>query len=586
MTSPIECKNFLRSLQLLNSIVGMGVEYFILCPGSRSAPLAIAASELHKKGRIKLFNCIDERSAGFHALGISSASGKNVVVITTSGTAVANLLPSAVEADRSCKNILYITADRPIRLKECGSNQTVNQEEFLIPVCRAVLNTNLSGLHKTSNLEIKKLTELIFKRNLSNPGPIHLNIPFEKPLMISINDKKKLLENFEKEFHNLSFNYKSQKVFNKKTELLEVILNKINLNKPGLIIVGPYRGSINNLLEFNNSLEMIQKITGWPVIADPISGVRSSLRGIVENWELIILKNNKLFNFYQLLRLGPMPASLILEKFLKEFNGPQFLIKENDSRKLDPLRKADEYEYGIKEFVKYFLDNNSSKDNLNKELIPIANKLISKAKRIKDNLHQEVLISDKVTEVSIATLVPEIWPENNPIIISASSPIRDWLTYSGKEVLSRKVFSFRGASGIDGTLSLALGIARILNPLLLVTGDLSFLHDINGMLNQDAKDINLKILLIDNKGGNIFNRIYKNDLNQEEIEKLFLMKRSINWQTLAETHEIPYVDVSNLNNLKEAFKWSLSIQKSVIIRVMIDLNYEIEQREKIFKYLI
>ena len=108
MTSSIELQNFFRSLQLLNLLVDIGISHFILCPGSRSAPLAIAAGELFRRGKIKLINSLDERSAGFHALGISTASANNVVVITTSGTAVANLLPSAVEADRSCINILYI----------------------------------------------------------------------------------------------------------------------------------------------------------------------------------------------------------------------------------------------------------------------------------------------------------------------------------------------------------------------------------------------------------------------------------------------------------------------------------------------
>ena len=111
------------------------------------------------------------------------------------------------------------------------------------------------------------------------------------------------------------------------------------------------------------------------------------------------------------------------------------------------------------------------------------------------------------------------------------------------------------------------------------------MHDINGWLNQDAKDINLKILLIDNHGGNIFNRLYKNNLSKLEIENLFLMKRSVNWKKLAEAHEIPYRDISSLEKLKEAFKWSLTIQKSVIIKVDINTDYEIKQRENLFKYI-
>ena len=584
MTSSIEFQNFYRSLKLLNLFAEIGISYIILCPGSRSAPLAIAAGELFRRGKIKLINSLDERSAGFHALGISKASSSNVIVITTSGTAVANLLPSAVEADRSCINILYLTADRPLRLKNCGANQTVNQEEFLLPACKYLLNTNLNGLHFTSDKEIYNLIHLISKENFLKPGPIHLNMPFEKPLIISNENKKKVLKIFNEEYLNKNISFSNYKIKNQSSKVLEKIIKTINLASPGLIIVGPYRGSTNDLKEFNKSLEIFQKCTGWPVFADPVSGVNSSLRGLVENWELIISKNKISHNIHQLLRLGPMPSSIILEEFLKEFNGPHFLIKEKDSRVLDPLKKALEYQFGLQKFVNQIFEKKRFY-NRRKTLIPIANELIKEGKRIKTSIKKHVFINNQVTELSIANLVPGIWPKNKPIMISASSPIRDWLTFSDKEVLSRRCFSFRGASGIDGTLSIALGIARINEPLLLVTGDLSFLHDINGWLNQDAKDVNLKILLIDNHGGNIFNRLYKDNLTKFEIENLFLMKRSVNWEKLAEAHEIPYRSILRLEKLKDAIQWSLSFKKSAIIRVNIDTDYEIEERKNLFKYI-
>ena len=585
MTSSIEFQNFFRSLQLLSLLVDIGISHFILCPGSRSAPLAIAAGELFRRGKIKLINSLDERSAGFHALGISTASANNVVVITTSGTAVANLLPSAVEADRSCINILYITADRPSRLKDCGANQTVNQEEFLLSACKLSLNTNLKGLHQTSYSEIKNLISLISKENSLKPGPIHLNMPFEKPLLISNKGRKEALELFEREYVNKNISFSLNKIKNESCNSFNKIIKQINLDLSGLILVGPYRGSTNDLLEFNKSLEIIQKLTGWPVFADPVSGVHSSLRGLVDHWEIIISEYKISFDFDQLLRIGPMSSSIVLEEFLLSFDGPHFLIKEKDSRDLDPTKKSIEYQFGLNKFVNQLIDKKGINKIRKKPLRPITNRLISKGKKIKQIIKKHVYASDHITELSIANLVPEIWPQNNPIMISASSPIRDWLTFSGKEILSRRCFSFRGASGIDGTLSIALGIARIKNPLLLVTGDLSFLHDINGWLNQEAKDINLKILLIDNHGGNIFNRLYKNKLTKLEIENLFLMKSSVNWKKLSEAHEIPYLNILSLEKLKEAFQWSLSIQKSVIIRVDIKSDYEIKQREDMFKYI-
>ena len=122
--------NFFISLKLIEALVAKGMKYIVLSPGSRSGPLALAAQRISRKSDLRLLTSIDERSAAFLALGISAANGKATGVITTSGSAVANLLPAAVEADRSCHPLLFLTADRPLRLKECGANQSVNQEDF------------------------------------------------------------------------------------------------------------------------------------------------------------------------------------------------------------------------------------------------------------------------------------------------------------------------------------------------------------------------------------------------------------------------------------------------------------------------
>ena len=582
MTSSIECKNFLRSLQLLNLFVKIGVKNLILCPGSRSAPLAIAAGELNKLGKLNIFNSIDERSAGFHSLGISAASGELSLVVTTSGTAVSNLLPAAVEADRSCKGIIFITADRPLRLKNCGSNQTVNQEEFLNSACRKILSTNLNGLHKTKDIEILNLVQIMQQQIYSYPGPIHLNVPIDKPLDINSSNKKKILEVFKRIYLNKK--YELPKFLNNfENYKVEKKLKNLIIDKPGIILVGPYQGSMNDLAAFNNSLKKIQEITGWPVIADPVSGVFSKLRGLVENWELLLKKNKNLFNCKQILRLGPMSSSVVLEKFLDSFEGLQILIKENNYRKLDPIKKSFEYDFGLTNFVNQFLEELSSEQKNKKCLNKLAIDLIEEGKKIKDVLDEQIATNDGITEYKLANLVPKIWPAKNPIMLSASSPIRDWLTFSGNGTLSRKSFSFRGASGIDGTLSLALGISRITNPLLLVTGDLAFVHDINGWLIENANDLNLTILLINNNGGNIFNRIYKKNLKEEDLKKLFLMPKEISWSNLATGFQVRFKEVSNFQKLREAFEWSISIKKSVIIKVDIDTENEISEKHLLLK---
>jgi len=584
MTFKKDSKNFLKSLKILYFLAEIGAEYFIVCPGSRSAPLAIAAGELFKRGKIKLFNCIDERSAGFHALGISTALGKLTVVITTSGTAVANLLPSSVEADKSCQKIIFLTADRPLRLKNCGSNQTVNQEDFLISSCKTSYTTNLDGLHLAEDYEIDDLMNRIFERNNLSTGPIHLNIPFEKPLDISRENIKKVFEIFD--FQGIKNKIKCWEIQEINNENMNPnnIFQEINLSDPGIIIVGPYRGSSNDLSKFNFSLRKLQKMTGWPVFADPVSGIDADLRGLIEYWEFIISNDSFFIKCDQLLRIGPISSSLYLYEFLNKFEGKQFLIKENDSRDLDPTRKSIQYEFGLNAFVNTLIKRKSNYIQ-KRPLSKLACSMISEGERIKQFLNANLSIGDQITECSLAYLVPKIWPSNFPIMLSASSPIRDWLTYSGSDLFLRRCFSFRGASGIDGTLSTSLGIARVTNNLLLVTGDLAFLHDINGWLIEKSNEVKLTVLLIDNNGGNIFNKLYKNTLSKSDLDKLFIMSKNINWQKLAETYDIPYQCVCNLSKLKQAFEWSFNIQKSAIIKVNIDVDYEATQRKDILNYV-
>ena len=585
MTSSIECKNFLRSLQLLNLLIKIGVQNLIICPGSRSAPLAIAAGELNKLGLVNIFNSIDERSAGFHSLGISAASGDLSLVITTSGTAVSNLLPAAVEADRSCKGIIFLTADRPLRLKDCGANQTVNQEDFLTSVCRRVLSTNLNGLHETQENEILNLVRITEKQISTFPGPIHLNIPIDKPLGISFLNKKNVLEVFERIYLKKKYIFQEVEIKSDKNKFLEISKN-LNLDESGIILVGPYQGSINDLISFNKSLKRLQEITGWPVFADPVSGVNSDLRGLVVNWELVLRKNKNSINCHQLLRLGPMSSSIDLEEFLTTFEGIQILIKEKNYRKLDPIKKSFEYDFGLSNFTTLLLEELSINEKNTKSLTPLALDLIEEGEKIRGVLNEKITQDNQITEYMLANLVPKLWPAENPIMLSASSPIRDWLTFSENGTLTRNCFSFRGASGIDGTLSLALGISRIKNPLLLVTGDLAFIHDINGWLIENSIDMNLTILLINNNGGNIFNRIYKKNLKEDELKKLFLMPKEINWPKLAEGYQVNFKSVANFKKLREAFDWSISIQKSVIIKVNIDPENEICEKNALLEKII
>ena len=234
----------------------------VLCPGSRSGPLALAAAGLQRAGLITLSTAIDERSAGFHALGRSSASGTATAVITTSGTAVANLLPAAVEADRSSQPLLLISADRPLRLKNKGANQTVNQEAFLTPVCRWCGSGPLNGLNAGMEQELQALAHKAWRHLHQQPGPVHLNVPFEEPLLPDLSQQNAFWSQWNRsEPEAITHSAKPWRPTSNNAP------PALDPDQPGVIVAGPWRGLSSTLAPYQAALIAWQQRSGWPVLA-------------------------------------------------------------------------------------------------------------------------------------------------------------------------------------------------------------------------------------------------------------------------------------------------------------------------------
>ena len=156
-----------------------------------------------------------------------------------------------------------------------------------------------------------------------------------------------------------------------------------------------------------------------------------------------------------------MSSSIDLEKFLTTFEGIQILIKEKNYRKLDPIKKSFEYDFGLSNFTTLLLEELSINEKNKKSLTPMAIDLIEEGKEIKEILKEKITQDNQITEYMLANLVPKLWPAENPIMLSASSPIRDWLTFSENATLTRNCFSFRGASGTVSYTHLTLPTKRI-----------------------------------------------------------------------------------------------------------------------------
>ena len=544
--------NLRAALLLLQFLQACGLRRLVLCPGSRSAPLAVAAGLLEPSG-VQLLTAVDERSAAFLALGLGRADAVPAAVVTTSGSAVANLLPAVVEADHGTVPLLLLTADRPQRLKGCGANQSVNQEDFLAPCCRWVAGADPAGLAVMTAADLQALAERAWGAALAAPaGAVHLNLPFEEPLHADA----------------AALQAAAAAVASAPTPVatpLQAVpraplspaeaLTLLDPSRPGVVVAGPWRGPAAGLEPFACSLLRWQALSGWPVLADGLSGLRGwpGLQ-LVHGYDLLLAEGHSLPPAPQLLRLGSMPASRRLQQWISACSGPQLLITEADPRNLDATASASlQWSAGLEAWLEA-LPEMSGAATANRRW---ADPLLAADAALQEQLDHA--LSTEASEPALARALSRLLPAGLPVMLASSSPVRDWESFAAADAPQRPLFGFRGASGIDGTLSLAAGLALSHGHLLLLTGDLALLHDANGWLWRSqlaACGASLTVVLVDNAGGGIFEQLPIRAGSGLDFERLFAMPQAIDHTALAAGYGIPARSLQGIDALAEALRWA------------------------------
>lgn len=557
----------------MQGLIELGLRRLVLCPGSRSGSLATAAGLLASSGQLQLNTAIDERSAAFLALGLATAGGSAVAVVTTSGTAVANLLPAVIEADRSCQPLLVITADRPIRLKACGANQTVNQEDFLRPACRWCGNGAPEGLHAMASPAVLELAALAWSQahgaDQAAAGPVHLNLPVEEPIHAPLQEHQPLLDAVLASDEASLFPLQPSTIQSNRD------VPRLDPSRPGVVIAGPWRGLAQDLSAHQQAVRSWLVCSGWPLLADPLSALPVELPGRLHHWDLQLeqlISPEPL----QVLRLGPLPASRRLEVWLQRNAGDQVLITEGEPRYMDPLGLATQWSGGLAAWCCA-----QPLDQASRPLSADHSAWLRRDQALGLWLEEQLVSEGPVSEPALAFQLADLLPPGLPVMLSASSPVRDWLTWSGRSGSDRRCFSFRGASGIDGTLSLAMGLALETGPMLLVTGDLALLHDSNGWLHGQSDGPPLVVLLIDNGGGGIFQQLPIEQASPKRFDALFAMPQRVNPIALAAAHGVPGRSIAVIDDLPEALSWALAQQGPVLLRVCTDRHADAAFRRKL-----
>lgn len=553
--------NLRASLTLLQALRALGLRRLVLCPGSRSGPLAVAAGLLAAHG-VQLITAVDERSAGFLALGLGRADGAPAALITTSGTAVANLLPAVVEADMGAVPLLLLTADRPARLKGCGANQTVNQEDFLKASCRLVGSADPQGLAAMPASAIEALAGQAWNACMGAPlGPVHLNLPLEEPLHADATALERLQRlAAEPVLPGLAAGATACPATRQQGPDPWTVLDP---DGAGVVVAGPWRGTAAQLPPFAAALLRWQQRTGWPVLADALSGLRGwPGLDLVHGYDLLLADPPTGLAAPQLLRLGPMPASRRLQQWVAQSAGPQLLIAEQDPRNLDASGTATlRWAAGLEAWLEAW-PNGAMPAEASPTARGLAGRWLAADQRAQAALDRALSLAGPTNEPALARALSRLLPPGVPLMLASSSPVRDWESFSGADAAHRPVFGFRGASGIDGTLSIACGLALALGRLVLLSGDLALLHDSNGWLwaqQLRAQGVRLTVIVVENGGGGIFEQLPIRPAPGAplDFERLFAMPQAVSHPALAAVHGVPSCSLEDGDDLAAALRWGL-----------------------------
>lgn len=549
---------------LVRSLYKNGVRHAVISPGSRSTPLALAFA-IHEGFR--KHTIIDERSAGFIALGIGKQTGIPAVLICTSGTAAANYMPAVVEARQSGVPMIVLSADRPPHLRGTGSSQTIDQIKLYGD--HAIFFHEIGELRNEPD-DLKRLELLAWQSvhdSVFYGGAAHLNAAFRKPLEPAeseLEEQEKINADLTTET-SISFS-KPRATWKPGEDLVELL----NASKRPLIIAGPMNPH-HNLNQLLFTLSDKKKI---PVIADPGSGIAIKEYQI-HNFEQL-LRNSQIQNSGKpdcIIRFGDQPFSKSVLSVLSrwdEISVIQFLARNSWQDHSMNVNKMIRIEPGtIPDLESIRPDESAEWFSLWKE-----NDLQAESK-----LNRLVADTNSLTDGHVFHHYSPQIEDGWNVMISNSFTVRDMALF-GKS--PAKTFVNRGAAGIDGIVSTAIGISYSSDkPICCFVGDIAFLHDSNALLSLRAVKKTVAIIVINNGGGTIF-RMLPVHKHKHYYTDYFETPQQVKIEQLAEAHSIPYRKIDSIQKLKNT-DISRYENGAVIYEIQTDADASMVMRKKLWE---
>lgn len=532
---------------LVDEWVRAGVSRAFVAPGSRSTPMALA---LVADARVAVSVHHDERSASFAALGSGLATGEPAVVLTTSGTAAVECHAAVVEADLSGVPLIVVTADRPAELHGVGAAQTVDQTQLFGGSVRAFFDHGVPSA-VTASAWRSLAAHCVIEARDRRPGPVQLNIGFREPLVGSV-----------QQLPAGRFNGDPWHCYATDPSLLVDRLS----GRRGVIVAG---GGVVDPAAVRELADAL----GWPVLADPRSGCRVIARSTIAHADAL-LRVDAFASAHQpevVLRVGELWASKVVNAWLDR--APEYLVLVARGRDLsDPSRIAS---------VFVVCDERAVVDAVGGLVSPAPPDWLiswSGAERLaRTAIDAWLNEASELTEPHVARSVMAAAPSGSAVVAASSMPVRDleWYAPARTDV---SVYSNRGANGIDGVVSTALGVALTGRSTIALVGDVAFLHDSSALVALAARHVPLTLVVVDNDGGGIFSFLAQHDvLEPHTFEQLFGTPHGADIAALASAHKIPVEEPRTIDELEALLRAPAGAPRLVVVRTDRERNVEVHR---------
>jgi 2-succinyl-5-enolpyruvyl-6-hydroxy-3-cyclohexene-1-carboxylate synthase len=515
---------------LVETLVRSGVTKAVISPGSRSTPLTMA---LVRHAKIETIPVLDERSAAFFALGLARQHHQPTLLVCTSGTAGANYFPAVIEAQESRVPLLVITADRPPEMRECASGQTIDQQKLF--------GSHVNWYHELAVPEAKlellsylrqAVAHAVGRTLQPETGPVHLNAPFRDPLVPVEDGTAALVRGkLDSDF------------FAMLVPTLPAVpgggLPELPRVARGVIIAGPSQPE--NPAQYAGVVELLAHKTGWPVLADslsPLRGYAAPGQPFVSTYD-VLARNKALMEELRpefILCLGGWPVSKPLRDWIGRLNGPSWILSES-AKNLDALHGRTRSFRADLEVLAATLPDRQTEFAYSADWTR-ADALARTA------IEEKMTAIDWLFEGKAAWLLSQHLPGDTPVFVANSMPVRDLESFWAPNNRGCPIYFNRGANGIDGTLSTALGVAHGGKPAILLTGDLALLHDTNGFLLRPKLKGSLTIVLINNRGGGIFQHLPVAQFDPP-FEEYFATPQAVDFGKLSAAYGVEHVPVKD-----------------------------------------